>query len=76
MPYTSDTNLAAYLITLGHEITYSVDEPAAGKRRVCFHFDLTPEQYKAITTAYLNSEAQRFVEAQSRLKNLIRNMLS
>lgn len=76
MPSTSDTNLAAYLITIGHEITYSIDEPGAGKRRVCFHFDLTPAQYKEITTTYLNSEVQRFVEAQSRLKNLIRNMLS
>jgi hypothetical protein len=71
---TPDTNFAAYLLTLDHLFTISVDA-STGKARVIYSFDLTSEEYADAFTAYVNAPIQRFIEAQRRLKHVIRATL-
>lgn len=72
---TSDTNFAAYLVYLRHRFTHRVDT-TTGRERVLFAFSMPPEQFAELLTAYLNSDIQRYVEAQKRMKNVVRLALN
>ncbi len=72
---TSDTNFAAYLVNLGQSFTHRVDL-STGRDRVLFSFPLSPERFAELLTAYLNSDIQRYVEVQKRMKNVVRLALS
>jgi hypothetical protein len=68
---TSDTNFAAYLVSLDHAFTHSVDT-STGRPRVLFSFSIPAARFRALLTEFLNSEIQHFVEVQKRMKNVVR----
>ncbi len=74
MNETPDLNLAAYLIFRGNNFTYRTEDQGVRKRIYFVFPDLTPAEYKALQVEYLNSEYQQFVDAQRKVKNVIRNL--
>jgi hypothetical protein len=72
---TSDTNFAAYLVHLEHPFTHSVDD-GGGRPRVLFTFRIPSREFAELLTAFLNSEIQRYVEVQKRMKNVVRLALN
>jgi len=73
-PETPDSNLAAYLIFKGVFFTYRVADEL-GRKRIFFGFPkITSEKFHEIEQEYLNSEMQDYVDAQRKVKNVVRNL--
>lgn len=75
MSETTDANLAAFLLSRGYEFTYRTDRTGPHPR-IYFQFPpLAPEMLKDLHVEFLNSDIQRFTDAQRTVKNLIRSVL-
>jgi hypothetical protein len=71
---TPDSNLAAFLVFKGLKFSYQTED-TTGRMRVFFTFpDVTWPEEQALTEEFLNSDMQRFCDAQRRIKNVIRNL--